>query len=54
MTRSISKYRNRRTTKLLGAMRQKRHFRTKKENNLDIEIYVRCLTQRNCEGLKVM
>ena len=36
--RSVSKYRNRRTTKLLWAMRQRKYFRTK--NNLDIDSYV--------------
>ena len=49
--RSVSKYRNRRTTKLLWAMRQRKYFRTKNKNNLDID---RCLTQRNCKGLKAM
>ena len=52
--RSVSKYRNRRTTKLLWAMRQRKYFRTKNKNNLDIYSYVRCLTQRNCKGLNVM
>ena len=31
-----------------------KYFRTNKKNNLDIDSYVRCLTQRNCKGLKVM
>ena len=52
--RSVSKYRNRRTTKLLWAMRQRKYFRTKNKNNLDIDSYVRCLTQQNCKGLRVM
>ena len=52
--RSVSKYRNRRTTKLLWAMRQRKYFRTKNKNNLEIDSYVRCLTQRNFKGLKVM
>ena len=52
--RSVSKYRNRRTTRLLWAMRQIKYFGTKNKNNLDKNSYVRCLTQRNCKGLKVM
>ena len=51
--RSVSKYRNRRITKLLWAMRQRKYFRTKDKNNLDKDSYMRCLTQWNCEGLKV-
>ena len=35
-------------------MRQKKYFRTKNKNNLDIESYVSCLTQRNSKDLKVM
>ena len=38
--RSVSKYRNRRTTKLLWAMSQRKYFRTKKKSNLDIDSYV--------------
>ena len=52
--RSVSKYRNRRTTKLLWAMGQRKYFRTNNKNNLDIDSYVRCLTQRNYKGLKAM
>ena len=52
--RSVFKYRNRRATKLLSAMRQKKYFRTKNKINLDIDSYVRCLMQWNCKGLKVM
>ena len=52
--RSVSKYRNTQTTKLLWAMRQRSYFRTKDKNNLGIGSYVRCLTQRNCKGLKVI
>ena len=51
--RSVSKYRNRRTTKL-WPMRQTNSFRTKNKINLDIDSCMRCLTQRNCIGLKVM
>ena len=51
--RSGSKYSNRRTTKLIWAMRQRKYFRTKK-NNLDTDSYVRCLTQQNCKGLKLV
>ena len=36
------------------AMRQRNYFRTKNKNNLDTDSYVRCLTQQNCKGLKVM
>ena len=35
-------------------MRQRKYFRTKNKINLDRDSYVRCLTQRNCKGLKVM
>ena len=35
-------------------MRQRSYFRTKDKNNLGIGSYVRCLTQRNCKGLKVI
>ena len=52
--RSVSKCSNRRTTKLLWAMRQRKYFRTRNKNNLDIDTYLRCLTQRNCKSLKVM
>ena len=52
--RSVSKYRNKRTTKLLWAMRQRKYFRTKNKNNLDIDSYLGCLTQWNWKGLKVM
>ena len=52
--RCVSKYRNRRTTKLLWAMRQRKYFRTNIRNNLDIDSYVRCLKQQDCKGLKVM
>ena len=45
---------NRRATKLLWAMRQRKYFRTRNKNNLDIDTYLRCLTQRNCKSLKVM
>ena len=38
--RSVSKYRNRRTTKLLWAMRPRKYFRTKNKNNLDIDSYM--------------
>ena len=38
--RSVSKYRNRRTTKLLWAMKQTNYFRTKNKNNLDIDSYM--------------
>ena len=40
--RSVCKYGNRRT-KLLWTMRQRKYFRTKNKNNLDIDSYVRCL-----------
>ena len=36
------------------AMRQRKYFRTKNKSNLDIDSYVRCLTQWNCKSLKVM
>ena len=52
--RSVPKYRNRRTTKLLLAMRQIKYFTTKNKNNLDIESFVRCLMQQNCKGWKAM
>ena len=52
--RCVSKCRNRRTTKLLWTMRQRKYFRTNIRNNLDIDSYVRCLTQQDCKGLKVM
>ena len=32
-------------------MRQRKYFRTKNKNNLDIDSYVRCLTQQNCKSL---
>ena len=55
--RSVSKYRNRRTRKLLWAMRQRKYFRTKNKNKHRqlrvIDSYMRRLTQRNCHGLKV-
>ena len=35
-------------------MRQRKYFRTKNKNNLDINSYVRCLTQQNCKGFRVM
>ena len=35
-------------------MRQRKYFRTNIRNNLDIDSYVRCLTQQDCKGLKVM
>ena len=38
--RSASKYRNRRTTKLLWAMRQRKYIRTKNKDSLDIDSYV--------------
>ena len=34
-------------------MRQRKYFRTKK-NNLDTDSYVRCLTQQNCKGSKLV
>ena len=34
-------------------MRRIKYFGTKNKNNLDKNSYVRCLTQRNCKGLKV-
>ena len=52
--RSVSKYRNRRTTKLLWVMSQRKYFRTKNKNDLDIGSCMRCLTQRICKGLKIM
>ena len=51
---SVSKYRNGRAIKLLWVMKQRTYFRIKNKNNLDIDCYVRCLTQRNCNSLKVM
>ena len=51
--RSVSKYRNRRT-KLLWVMSQRKYFRTKNKNDLDIGSCMRCLTQRICKGLKIM
>ena len=36
--RSVPKYRNRGTTKLLWAVRQRKYFRTKNKNNLDFSI----------------
>ena len=35
-------------------MTQRKYSKTKNKNNLDIVSYVRCLTQRNCKGLKAM
>ena len=35
-------------------MRQRKYFRTNIRNNLDIDSYVKCLTQQDCKGLKVM
>ena len=35
-------------------MRQKKYFRNKNKTNLDVDSYIRCLTQRNCKGLKDM
>ena len=35
-------------------MSQRKYFRTKNKNNLDIDSYMRCLMQQNCKGLKVM
>ena len=32
-------------------MRQRKYFRTKNKNNLDIDSYVSCLTQQNCKDL---
>ena len=52
--RYVSKYRNRRATKLLWAMRQRKYFGTKNKNNLDLDSYVWCRTQRNCKGWRVM
>ena len=52
--RSVPKCRNRGTTKLLWAVRQRKYFRAKNKNNLDTESYVRSLTQQNCKSLKVM
>ena len=37
--RSVPKYRNRGTTKLLWAVRQRKYFRTKNKNNLDTDIW---------------
>ena len=36
------------------AMRQRKYFRSKNKNYLDIDSYMKCLTQRNCKRLKVM
>ena len=44
--RSVSKYRNRRTTKLLWAMSQRKYFRTKKKSNLDIDSYMMSNTKK--------
>ena len=45
--RSVSKYWNRRTTKLLWAMRQRKYYNTKNKNNLDVDSYS---SVRNCRG----
>ena len=66
--RSVSKYRNRKTGKLLWAMMQKTKNRmkrikitkntkkkkTKNKNNWDKDSYMRCVTQQNCKGLMAM
>ena len=47
-------YQSNQTNYCSKAMRQRKYFRTKNKNNLDIDSYVRCLTQQNCKGLRVM
>ena len=35
-------------------MKQRKNFRTKNKNDIDIDSYVKYLAQRNCKGLKGM
>ena len=46
-------YQSSQTNYCSKAMRQKKYFRAKNKNDLDVDSYVRFLTQRNCKGLKV-
>ena len=44
-------YQSNQTNYCSKAMRQRKYFRTKNKNNLDIDSYVSCLTQQNCKDL---
>ena len=47
-------YQSNQTNYCSKAIRQRKYFRAKNKNNLDIDSYVRCQMQQNCKGLKVM